>query len=124
VSRLDELVFVERLPSTGTRALQPDPVSPDDDFRVLTEFDAARSELFLARAAVLVEGQTEKLVLPFVFSALAYDADREAISIVEWGGKPNIPFSRVSAPRSGFHSSSSTTATGGRATGLCRRTER
>jgi AAA ATPase domain len=92
VSRLDELVFVERLPSTGTRALQPAPVSPNEDFRVLTEFDAARSELFLARAAVLVEGQTEKLVLPFVFSALGYDADREAISIVECGGKPNIPF--------------------------------
>jgi AAA ATPase domain len=92
VSRLEELVFVERLPSTGTRALQPDPVSPAEDFRVLTEFDAARSELFLARAAVLVEGQTEKLVLPFVFSALGYDADREAVSIVECGGKPNIPF--------------------------------
>jgi hypothetical protein len=92
VSRLDELVFVERLPSTGTRALQPHPVSPDEDFRVLTEFDAARSELFLARAALLVEGQTEKLVLPFVFSALGYDADREAVSIVECGGKPNIPF--------------------------------
>ena len=36
----------------------------------MTEFDAARSELFLARAAVLVEGLTEKLVLPFVFAAL------------------------------------------------------
>jgi hypothetical protein len=92
VARLDELVFVERLPSTGTRALQPAPVPPDEDFRVLMEFDAARSELFLARAAVLVQGQTEKLVLPLVFSALGYDADREAISIVECGGKPNIPF--------------------------------
>ena len=92
VARLDELVFVERLPSEGTHAVRPEPVSADDDFRVMTEFDAARSELFLARAAVLVEGLTEKLVLPFVFSALGYDADREAISIVECGGKPNIPF--------------------------------
>jgi predicted ATP-dependent endonuclease of OLD family len=91
VARLDELVFVERLPQTGTRALQPEPVSADEDFRVMTEFDAARSELFLARAVVLVEGMTEKLVLPFVFSALGYDVDREAISIVECGGKPNIP---------------------------------
>jgi predicted ATP-dependent endonuclease of OLD family len=91
VARLDELVFVERLPRTGTRALQPDPVTPDEDFRVLTEFDAARSELFLARAAVLVEGLTEKLVLPFVFAALGHDVDREAISVVECGGKPNIP---------------------------------
>jgi hypothetical protein len=92
VARLRELVFVDRLPSTGTRALQPDPVSADEDFRVLTEFDAARSELFLARAAVLVEGLTEKIVLPFVFSTLGYDVDREAISIIECGGKPNIPF--------------------------------
>jgi hypothetical protein len=91
VARLDELVFVERLPQTGTRALQPEPVSADEDFRVMTEFDAARSELFLARAVVLVEGMTEKLVLPFVFSALGYDVDREGISIVECGGKPNIP---------------------------------
>ena len=92
VARLDELVFVERFPHEGTRALQPEPVSADEDFRVMTEFDAARSELFLARAAVLVEGLTEKLVLPFVFSALGYDVDREAISIIECGGKPNIPF--------------------------------
>jgi len=96
VTRMDELVFVERLPGTGTHALQPEPVSADEDFRVMTEFDAARSELFLAHAVVLVEGLTEKLVLPFVFAALGYDVDREAISIVESGGKPNIPlFARI-----------------------------
>jgi predicted ATPase len=95
VTRMDELVFVERRPD-GTRALQPEPVSADEDFRVITEFDAARSELFLARAVVLVEGLTEKLVLPFVFSALGHDVDREAISVVECGGKPNIPlFTRI-----------------------------
>jgi hypothetical protein len=96
VTRMDELVFVERLPATGTHALQPEPVSADDDFRVMTEFDAARSELFLAHAVVLVEGLTEKLVLPFVFAALGHDVDREAISIIECGGKPNIPlFARI-----------------------------
>jgi hypothetical protein len=96
VVRLDELVFVERVSRAGTRALQPEPVSPDDDFRVMTEFDAARSELFLARAVVLVEGLTEKLVLPFVFAALGHDVDREAISIIECGGKPNLPlFARI-----------------------------
>lgn len=92
VARLDELVFVEREPKRGTRALQHERVQPDEDFRVLTEFDAERSELFLARAAILVEGQTEKLVLPFVFQALGHDADREAISIVECRGKSGIPF--------------------------------
>lgn len=95
VARMDELVFVERRPR-GTRVVQPEPVSADEDFRVMTEFDAERSELFLARAAVLVEGLTEKLVLPFVFAALGHDVDREAISIIECGGKPNIAlFARI-----------------------------
>lgn len=96
VTRMEELVFVERLPARGTYAVQPEAVSADDDFRVMTEFDAARSELFLAHAVVLVEGLTEKLVLPFVFAALGYDVDRDAISIIECGGKPNIPlFARI-----------------------------
>jgi hypothetical protein len=96
VTRMEELVFVERILGRGTQAIQPEPVSADEDFRVMTEFDAARSELFLARAVVLVEGLTEKLVLPFVFAALGHDVDREAISIIECGGKPNIPlFARV-----------------------------
>lgn len=48
------------------------------------------------RAAVLVEGRTEKLVLPFIFEALGYDIDREAISVVDCRGKSNIPlFGRV-----------------------------
>jgi predicted ATP-dependent endonuclease of OLD family len=39
---------------------------------------------------------TEKLVLPFVFSALGHDVDRDAISIIECGGKPNLPlFARI-----------------------------
>ena len=96
VTRMDELVFVERAPRRGTRALQPEPVTADEDFRVLTEFDAARGELFLAHAVLLVEGLTEKLVFPFVFSALGYDVDREVISIVECSGKPNLPlFARI-----------------------------
>jgi predicted ATPase len=96
VARLDELIFVERLPQKGTHAAQPVPVTPEQDFRVLTEFDTTRSELFLARSVVLVEGETERLALPFVFAALGHDADREAISIVECGGKSNIPlFARI-----------------------------
>jgi len=95
VAHLDELAIVSRDPS-GTHVLQPAPVTPDEDFRLRSEFDAARSELFLARAALLVEGQTERLALPFVFAACGYDADRENVSIVECGGKANILlFARV-----------------------------
>jgi len=97
VVRLDELVFTERRPKEGTLLLQPEPLPADEEFRAYSEFDSSRSELFLARAALLVEGLTEKLALPFVFETLGYDPDRERISIIECGGKGNIPlFGRIS----------------------------
>jgi predicted ATP-dependent endonuclease of OLD family len=96
VARLEELALVEHRPPGGTAIFQPKPLPADESFRALSEFDAERSELFLARAALLVEGRTEKLVFPFIFRMLGHDPDREAISIVECGGKPNIPlFARI-----------------------------
>lgn len=96
VGRLEELALVERPPEHGTAIVQPHALPADESFRALSEFDAERSELFLARAALLVEGRTEKLVFPFIFGALGHDHDREAISIVECGGKPNIAlFARI-----------------------------
>ena len=95
VARLEELAFVERV-GPASEVFRPDPLAAHDDLRALTEFDSARSELFLAHAALLVEGATERLALPFAFAALGYDADREGVAIVECGGKGNIPlFARV-----------------------------
>jgi predicted ATP-dependent endonuclease of OLD family len=96
VARLEELALVERDPRHGTAIVQPESLPADEEFRAMSEFDAERSELFLSRAAVLVEGLTEKLALPFVFAALGQDPDQEGISIVECGGKSNIPlFARI-----------------------------
>lgn len=47
--------------------------------------------MFFADVVVLVEGQTERLALPFVFRAFGHDPDAEGISIVEVGGKSNLP---------------------------------
>ena len=90
VGRLEELVIAVREDGGDTRLLEPEPLPQDEEFRASSEFDATRGEIFLARAAVLVEGMTEKLALPFVFEAMGHDPDRERISIVECGGKPNI----------------------------------
>ena len=90
VARLDEAAFVRR-DSSGTHVTQPRAITPVEDFRVLTEFDVSRSEILLARAALLVEGPTEKLTFPYVFEALGLDPDREGVSIVACGGKANIP---------------------------------
>jgi hypothetical protein len=90
VGRLEELALVGYSPTRGTTIVQPEPLAADEAFRALSEVDAERSELFLARAALLVEGRTEKLTFPFLFRALGHDADRDGIAIVECGGKPNM----------------------------------
>jgi AAA ATPase domain len=96
VAHLDELALVRHIGGEGTILCQPSALPTDESFRALTEFDAERSEVFLARAALLVEGITEKLAFPFVFEALGYDPDREAIAIIECGGKANMPlFARI-----------------------------
>jgi len=96
VARLEELALVEHDAERGTRITRPRPLESDEAFRVVSEFDAERSELFLARSAILVEGRTEKLVMPSVFAALGHDPDRQSVSIVECGGKSNIPvFARI-----------------------------
>ena len=91
VGRLEELALVEHGPHQGTVVTQPRPLGADASFRAISEIDAERGELFLANAVLLVEGRTEKLTFPFVFGALGYDADREGITIIDCGGKPNIP---------------------------------
>jgi hypothetical protein len=80
----------------GTTLHQPEPLPEAETFRALSEFDSDRPELFLARAALLVEGRTEKLTFPLVFEALDVEADKEGIIVLECGGKGNIPlFARI-----------------------------
>ncbi len=91
VAALDEVNLVTRDAVGVTAVERLRAIDVDDAFRVMCEFDAERAELFLSRAALLVEGMTEKVAFPFVFRALGFDADREQISIVECGGKSNLP---------------------------------
>jgi putative ATP-dependent endonuclease of the OLD family len=96
VDRLEELALIRHHPTTGTTLFQPEPLAEAEAFRVLSEFDNDRAELFLARAALLVEGRTEKMTFPFVFEALGIEPDKEGIIVLECGGKGNIPlFARI-----------------------------
>jgi predicted ATPase len=91
VAALEEVNLVTRDEGGVTAIERLRPINVDDTFRALSEFDAERAELFFSRAVILVEGLTEKIALPFVFRALGHDPDREQISIVECGGKSNLP---------------------------------
>ncbi|MDA8136037.1 MAG: AAA family ATPase [Desulfobacteraceae bacterium] len=64
-------------------------------FRYLSLFDLSRSELFFSRKVVLVEGDTEKFIIPFWATRLTeedkkFDFSSNNISIVECGGKTNM----------------------------------
>jgi predicted ATP-dependent endonuclease of OLD family len=91
VDRIEELVLVRHHGRTGTTLLQPEAVTRTQAFRHLAEFDGERAEIFLSRAVLLVEGRTEKLAFPFILRALGYDADQEAIAVIDCAGKGNIP---------------------------------
>jgi predicted ATPase len=96
VDRMEELALVRHHHGKGTTLFQPEPLAEAEAFRVLSEFDSDRAELFLARAALLVEGRTEKMTFPLVFQALGVEPDEEGIVVLECGGKGNIPlFARV-----------------------------
>src|SRR5438067_6469066 len=96
VDRLEELALVRHSSDGGTTLHQPEPLPEAETFRALSEFDSDRAELFLARAALLAEGRTEKLTFPLVLEALDVEADKEGVLVLECGGKGNIPlFARL-----------------------------
>lgn len=64
-------------------------------FRFLSLFDLSRSEMFFAKKIILVEGDTEKLLIQFCSYKLMnldkkYDLSSKNICLVECGGKNNI----------------------------------
>lgn len=98
----ESIALVRRTEAEGTGVKQaPRTALADGEreaLRLLTEFDTQRNELFFARSVLLVEGATEKLLLPLAFQKLGYDLNRLGISVVEVGGKTKLPlFAKVCA---------------------------
>jgi len=63
----------------------------DERFMLLREFDARRNELFFSRGVVLVEGDTERFLYPPFLYSQGIDIDEAEISIIDAGGKGNMP---------------------------------
>ena len=91
-ARHDEIIRLDLVQGRSTlRRTRSTTLSDAERVRLAAEFDHERSEMFFARTVVLVEGQTERLSLPFIFRAHGHDPDAEGIAIVEVGGKSNLP---------------------------------
>lgn len=91
----EAMAVVRREAKSGTKVYQAKKVdlAADDRkaLRLLTEFDAQRSEFFFASCAMFVEGNTEKVALPLAFRALGVDVNKQNISVIECGGKTKMP---------------------------------
>ena len=88
--------LVRRTASAGTgvtrvssTTLTPDLVS---GLKIQTQVHAERGEMLFARKVLLVEGQTERIAMPFILDIMGIDANREGVSIVDCGSKDSIPF--------------------------------
>ncbi len=57
-------------------------------FNAATYFNPDRSELFFAEKIILVEGPTEKKILPYL--ALLLDCHRQGVSVIDCDGKFNL----------------------------------
>ena len=90
----EEIFLVKRSADGKTIVLPKNiQIEPDekDELKLLTQFNQERNELLFARKVMIVEGQTEKNAFPFAFKK-KIDPDTKSISIIEVGGKGNIPF--------------------------------
>ncbi len=85
-------ILLVRKGSSGSYVIKSN--LPKDEHRkekLIKELDPVRNELFFASRLLLVEGDTEKLALPEYAKRLNLDLDREGATIVEVGGKRNLP---------------------------------
>jgi predicted ATP-dependent endonuclease of OLD family len=85
-------VLLVRKDANGTSAIRSDLLTDQKRReKLIKELDPERNELFFSTRLLIVEGDTEKLALPEYGKRLNIDLDRQGATIVEVGGKRNIP---------------------------------
>lgn len=91
IPEFDEIAIIrkEKNKTTITRSSLNNQAQLKEKFR--KELDAERNELFFARKLLFVEGPTEKLALPEYAARMNLDFDQIGATIVEVGGKRNLP---------------------------------
>ncbi len=92
----ENLCIVRKKPVEGTQLNQAQGLSitpaSKEELKLLTQFDARRSELFFARKVMLVEGQDERVILPNIFALKGIDVNEDCISVIDVGSKENLEF--------------------------------
>lgn len=110
LNHFNEIYVVRKNKDNGTYVRFANPTNFVEDFKVrygkdTTEFDILEryrnafentgdsqksSEAMFARKNILVEGESEVLILPYLFSLCGYDEIAEGVTIVRCGGKSEL----------------------------------
>jgi putative ATP-dependent endonuclease of OLD family len=94
----EEIVLVRKNDGGTFVRLSNLPTNEKRKEKLLKELDPERNELFFATRILFVEGDTEKLAFPEYARRLVFDIDKAGASIIEVGGKRNLPeFARIAA---------------------------
>ena len=93
-SRADEVEML-RKGSDGTYKLDKDAAVTaaslkESRFRIYTHFNTERNELFFAHKTLLVEGESDKILVSGLCEKWGIDIDKEGISIISCGGKTGV----------------------------------
>ncbi|GAH58693.1 unnamed protein product, partial [marine sediment metagenome] len=67
-------------------------IGDEEKLKMITKFDSMASEVFFAKAVLLVEGPEDRIACSKAFQLHNLGVDKEGISITCCGGKPGIPF--------------------------------
>lgn len=88
--------IVRKTSSRGTYICQGKDINIDrhsrEQFKLSTEFDSTKNELFFAEKVMIVEGNTERHALPYLFLLKDIDINQKSISIINAGSVTNIKF--------------------------------
>lgn len=96
--RAHEIEILRKDPKRGSESLEKDAIiTPEflhsDEFRIYTQFNPERNEIFFANKILLVEGDSDrKLWEVLVQRKTGLDINAEGISIIECGGKGGVVY--------------------------------
>jgi len=97
--RAYEIEILQKTKEKGTINLQKDELylteetAEKEKFRIYTQFNTERNELFFARKVILVEGDSDKILWTTICEKRwSLDLNKDGVSIIECGGKGGVNY--------------------------------
>ncbi|MGB0757453.1 MAG: ATP-dependent nuclease [Patescibacteria group bacterium] len=97
-SRAHEVHLVRKNQEEGTFILEKDPIINQEEagqqqFKIYTQFNSDRNELFFARQVLLVEGDSDKILWSTLCSEKwGIDLNKGGVAVIECGGKGGVNY--------------------------------